>query len=112
MKKKTVITITIVLWLIILIPLGFLGYIQYQIYSLTNDVEEYLLKTYDIEDTENIDTTITLSSFRFSSFVTFKDEPEHQYEYIRDNGDIIQYTPYPSDEEKHLYKHLDKNKVQ
>jgi len=110
LKKKALIIFTTVTWLMILCPFAILGYINYQKHSLKNDVYAYLLEKYQEDDILEIDTTLTKASYHFTTFVTFRDEPDQKYEYIRVDKEIRQASPNPNEEEEHLYKHLDFNK--
>jgi hypothetical protein len=114
MKKKFVIVITIIFWLIIIVPFGvyfgFDGYIQYQLNSLKDDTYTYLLKEYNKDQIQKIETQLTIGSYHYAAFVTFKDEPEHVYEYRRIDGKVRQGTPFPSEEEAPKYKYLEPDK--
>ncbi|MEM5593338.1 hypothetical protein AAHH67_18915 [Niallia circulans] len=79
MKKKALIFFTTVTWLMILCPFALLGYINYQKYQ-----EEEILE---------IDTSMTKASYHFTTFVTFRDEPNQKYEYIRIDKEIRQASP-------------------
>jgi hypothetical protein len=108
--KTFVITTAIILSLIIIIPLGLDGYISYQLRSLKDDTYKYLLEKYDKSQIQKVETSLTKASYHYSAFVTFKDEPEHVYEYRRIDGKIRQGAPFPSEEEAPKYKYLERNK--
>ncbi|WP_053365459.1 DUF3139 domain-containing protein [Bacillus sp. FJAT-27245] len=107
MKKGFIITITIIFWLIVIVPLGFFGYINYQLYSLKKDTYEHLLKKYNEDQIQKVEVSPTKASYLYAAFVTFKDEPEHVYEYIRLDGKVRQGSPFPNGEEAQKYKHLE-----
>ncbi|NRD80980.1 DUF3139 domain-containing protein [Bacillus sp. BRMEA1] len=110
MRNIFVKTIAIIFSLLIIIPLGLYGYISYQLHSLKNDTYEYLSKKYDKSQIQKIETNLTIASYHYSAFVTFKDEPEHIYEYIRVDGKIRQGSPFPNEKEAPKYKYLEPNK--
>lgn len=107
MKKIFIITITIIFWLIIIVPIGVYGYIKYQLNCLKDDTYTYLLKKYNSEQIQKIETDFTKGSNHFGAFVTFKDEPEHVYEYVRIDGKIRQGSPIVTKEEVPKYKYLE-----
>lgn len=109
-QKIFVITITIILSLIIIIPLGFYGYIKYQFNSLKDETYAYLLEKYKKDEIEKIEMDFTVASYHYAAFVTFKDEPEHVYEYRMIDGKIRQGTPFPSKKDASKYKHLELDK--
>ncbi|WHY89133.1 DUF3139 domain-containing protein [Neobacillus novalis] len=100
---------SLIISLIIIIPLGFYGYIKYQFNSLKDDTYDYLLERYNKDQIQKIETQLTIGSYHYVAFVTFKDEPEHIYEYRRIDGKIKQGTPLPSEEKAPKYKHLEPN---
>ncbi|WP_316568805.1 DUF3139 domain-containing protein [Neobacillus sp. YIM B06451] len=106
MNKKFLIPITIILWLIIIFPFCIYGYIKYQLYSLKNDTYTYLIKKYDKEKIQKVETQ-KLPKGGYAAYVTFKDEPEHTYEYFRVDGKIRQGSNFPYEEDTQKYHYLE-----
>ena len=107
MKKNIMIPITIIFWLIIILPIGVYGYIKFQLISLKNDTYSYLLKKYNKNEILKVETQLTIASYHYSAFVTFKEEPELMYEYFRVDGKIRQGSPFPYEKEGSKYKYLE-----
>jgi hypothetical protein len=90
--------------------LGAYGYINYQLNSLKNDTYGYLLEKYNKDQIQKMETDFTIGSNHFGAYVTFKDEPEHVYEYVRIDGKIRQGSPFVTKEEAPKYKYLESDK--
>ncbi|WP_409276244.1 DUF3139 domain-containing protein [Neobacillus sp. SCS-31] len=97
--------ITIILWLIIIFPFCILGYIKYQLYSLKNDTYTYLIKNYNKDKIQKVETQLTKGGY--AAYVTFKDEPEHTYEYFRVDGKIRGGSAFPYEEDTQEYHYLE-----
>lgn len=106
--KKFAIVFSIIIWLLILTPLGFIGYVMYQLHAIEKDTYEYLLEKYEEDEILSIDTSLSKGSFHYSANVIFKDEPHQIYEYIKYDGKIIQAYPDPEPDDYSFFKHLEK----
>lgn len=106
--KKIAIFTSLFSVLIILLPICFIAYVKFTLYSLKNETYNHLIERgYKKEDIMKIDTSIKKLSL-YTADVIFKDEPDITYSYKKDDyGNIIQIVALESNQLGYKYKHIE-----
>ncbi len=83
------------------------GWIKLTVYQLEKDVQSYLVEEKGYQEADISTLKGQFSKLpTFSVDVTFRDEPQKIYYYMRDNGHIVQYNcAFISDPFDHGCKH-------
>ncbi|MEQ2527275.1 hypothetical protein WMO40_11220 [Bacillaceae bacterium CLA-AA-H227] len=66
------------------------------------------MELYEEDEILSVDSSLSIGSFHYVANVLFTDEPQQVYEYINDDGKIVQAFPNPEPEDSSSYQHLEK----
>lgn len=104
--RKFAIIFSVIVGALLLYLVGTYGYVNYQLYAIKKDTQEYLIneRNYSEDDIYKIDSKIGVG-IKYQATVIFEDEKDHVYDYGKSNGKIKQLFPYPEMEQDDSYKH-------